>query len=113
MHDITEGGVLGAAWEMAEASGLGIEIFRDSIPIRNITQELCKFYNLNPLRLISSGSMLIACANDSEIVKELTKLGIQATTIGRFTEEKDKFIIDDLGSEILLPPISDEIYKII
>ena len=26
MHDVTEGGIFGALWEMAEASGVGLEI---------------------------------------------------------------------------------------
>lgn len=26
MHDVTEGGIYGALWELAEASGVGLEI---------------------------------------------------------------------------------------
>ena len=56
MHDVTEGGVFGALWEMAEASGVGLEIDLKKIPIRQETIEICEFFNLNPYQLISSGS---------------------------------------------------------
>ena len=33
MHDVTEGGIFGALWEMAEASGVGLEIeFKKRFP---------------------------------------------------------------------------------
>ena len=37
MHDITEGGVLGALWEVAEASNLGFKVYNDKMPISDIT----------------------------------------------------------------------------
>ena len=36
MHDITEGGVLGALWEVAEASNLGFKVYNDKMPISEI-----------------------------------------------------------------------------
>lgn len=41
MHDVTEGGIFGALWEMAEASGVGLEIDLKKIPIRQETVEVC------------------------------------------------------------------------
>lgn len=60
MHDVTEGGIYGALWEMAEASGIGLEVDLKSIPIRQETVELCEAFRLNPYLLISSGCMLMA-----------------------------------------------------
>ena len=44
MHDVTEGGIFGALWEMAEASGVGLEIDLKKIPIRQETVEVCEFF---------------------------------------------------------------------
>lgn len=44
MHDITEGGIFGALWEMAEASGVGLEIDLKKIPVRQETIEICEFF---------------------------------------------------------------------
>ena len=43
MHDVTEGGIFGALWEMAEASGFGLEIDLKKIPVRQETIEVCEF----------------------------------------------------------------------
>ena len=60
MHDVTEGGIFGAFWEMAAASGVGLEIDLKKIPIRQESVEICEFFGINPYELISSGSMLMA-----------------------------------------------------
>lgn len=63
MHDVTEGGVLGAAWEMAEAARCRVVIDRAAIPIHPATAEIAAALGLDPLRLLSSGAMLIACVD--------------------------------------------------
>ncbi len=55
MHDVTEGGIYGALWEVAEASGIGLEIDLKAIPVRQETIEICEYFELNPYYLISSG----------------------------------------------------------
>lgn len=39
MHDITEGGLLGALWEVAEGSKVGFTIYKNLLPISNITKK--------------------------------------------------------------------------
>jgi len=38
-----------------------------------------KVYGIDPLRLISSGCMIITCKNGRELVKELENNGIEAS----------------------------------
>lgn len=83
MHDATEGGVLGAVYEMVTASGLGVDLDADAVPVRPETAELCRFFHADPLKLVSSGSMLIACGDGDAMVKGLGARGIQAAVIGR------------------------------
>lgn len=51
MHDITEGGIYGALWEVASAAGIGVEVELEKIPIRQEMVEICEFYDLNPYQL--------------------------------------------------------------
>ncbi|HEX6988483.1 MAG TPA: AIR synthase related protein, partial [Bacillota bacterium] len=51
MHDVTEGGVLGALWEMAAAAGVGLEVDVDAIPVAPCTAAVCRALDLDPLRL--------------------------------------------------------------
>ena len=73
MHDVTEGGIFGALWEIAEASGVGLEIDLKKIPLKQETVEICEFFGINPYELISSGSMLMATEDGNGLVMELEK----------------------------------------
>lgn len=89
MHDVTEGGLATAAPEMAVAAGLGLNVNMDAIPIYPETRKLCNILSINPLGLISSGCLLIACKPDmtDALLDKLAQADIQATAIAVFTEE--------------------------
>ncbi len=109
MHDITEGGVLGALWEVAEASSAGFEVFFDKMPFTEITRKVCAGLGIDPLRLISSGSMLITCANGDKLVEQLRDKGIKATIIGKITRDGG-YLFQDGGKITVTPPERDELF---
>jgi hydrogenase expression/formation protein HypE len=113
MHDVTEGGVLGAAWEVAEASGVGVVIEREKIPVEPETIKISSYYGIDPLKLISSGCMIIACSDGKGLVKELEKNNIKATIIGHMTEDTSKKIISGDTIKDLMQPEADELYKVV
>lgn len=112
MHDITEGGVFGACWEMAEAAGLGLKVDLRKIPIKQETIEICDFFDINPYMLISSGCMLMAAPNGNRLVEVLQEEGVPASVIGLFTDNNDKIVINQDETRYLEPPASDELYKV-
>ena len=112
MHDATEGGILGAAWEMANAAGLGLKIYLDKIPVSQLTKKVCDYYEIDPYRLISSGVMLFAVKDSEKLISDLEKNNIKATEIGHFTSNGKRIIADEQVAE-LTPPESDELYKVI
>lgn len=112
MHDVTEGGIFGALWELGEASHVGMEIDLKKIPLRQETVEICEYYNINPYQLISSGVMLMVTDKANALVEELKKNGIPATVIGRIVEGNDKIVINEDEKRYLIPPKSDELYKV-
>ncbi|MDD3839367.1 MAG: AIR synthase family protein [Clostridia bacterium] len=112
MHDITEGGVYGAAWEIAEASGVGIELWKDDIKIARETEILCDFLNVDPYRLISSGSMLITAADCTRIISILKMNGIECNVIGKILDSSKRIKTGDGEYLELMPPDKDEIYKV-
>ncbi|MDP4090460.1 MAG: AIR synthase family protein [Bacillota bacterium] len=111
MHDITEGGVLGALWEVAEASGTGFEVMYEKMPIRPAALKVCEHLNIDPLKFISSGSMLITAPKGEELVTLLKKAGINAAVIGKITEGRGIMIKDGIEMEIE-PPQRDELFNI-
>lgn len=112
MHDVTEGGIYGALWELAEASGVGLEIDLKKIPVRQETIELCEYYRLNPYQLISSGCMLMTAPDGRRLVRDLEKAGIHATLIGHCVDGKAKKILNGEDTAYLERPKTDELYKI-
>ena len=85
MHDPTEGGLITGLHELAFASGCGLEIHGDLIPVLPETRLICDTLGLDPLGLIASGSLLLAVAAEAagDIIQALRSNGIRATEIGR------------------------------
>ncbi len=109
MHDITEGGVVGAVCEMCEASGTGALVDLAKVPVLDVTKKICAHYGIDVYGLISSGSMLIAAEDGGLVAQTLEKQGITASVIGR---------VDGSGAAkakngVLQPPRADELYKVI
>lgn len=111
MHDITEGGVLGALWEVANASNVGFKVYKSKMPITEIMSKVCKEFNVDPLRLISSGSMLITTNNPEKLLKALEDNGIKGTRIGEITA-RNGIVIDYDGAREVEPPETDELFNI-
>jgi hydrogenase maturation factor len=115
MHDPTEGGVAGGIHEMADASHLGFRVHKKKIPVRPETTEICNFFEIDPLQLTASGSLLIAVERDSadRVVGILSKEGITAEVIGEFLPSVEERIIiqEDGRSENLVRPVSDHLWS--
>ncbi len=114
MHDITEGGVLGAVWEAHKAIGRGIKIDEEKIPVTKITKEITSLLKIDYLRLISSGSMLIigSEANIANVKKELKIENIDSSIIGEIIDE-GLFLDRQQGLENIEAPKADELYRAI
>lgn len=99
MHDVTEGGILGAVFEMSLASNTGFVIHGDSIPIDRSTCLICDKLSIDPLKLIGSGSLLISCSARSSgtIIKRLISSGVPCANIGEFLPLKNGRALDRNG----------------
>ena len=122
MHDVTEGGVATAVYELATAAELGVVVYTDKLfgsPVlySDITRTLCNMFGLNPLGVISSGAMLIAVAPEKgeTICQSLGKAGISADIIGKFLPtESGMWLEDATGTRQPLPVFeTDEIAKLL
>ena len=112
MHALSEGGIFGALWEMAEASGIGMEVDLKKIPIRQETVEICEFFDLNPYKLLSGGALLIAAEDGAQVIRELTAAGIPAAIIGLATDSNDRVLLQQEERRFLESAQADEIYKV-
>lgn len=111
MHDITEGGVFGALWEMAESAGVGLTVDLKELPVKQATVEICNFFDINPYELMSSGSMLIVTDKGHDLVRELEKVHIHGAVVGKITDSNDRIVVNGEETRFLEPPKTDELYK--
>ncbi len=91
MHDPTEGGLSNGLWEMAHASGVGLHIEADAVPIYSETLKLCRLTGLQPWGLIASGALLLAveALDAQDIVGALQAHHVHAAVIGHAVEDAD------------------------
>ena len=112
MHDVSEGGIFGALWELAESAGVGLEIDLKKIPIRQETVEICEFFDMNPYKILSGGCLLIAATDGNSVVMELEKAGIPAVVIGKATDGNDRVLINEEERRFLETTQTDELYHL-
>jgi len=88
MHDPTEGGLAGALWELADASGRSLSIDLEAIPIPPISARICTLLEINPLEAIASGALLLAvhAPDAANICQALEGEGIRCAEIGHVGE---------------------------
>ncbi len=114
MHDPTEGGILNGIHEMADAPNLGVRVFEEKITVEPETAKICRFYEIDPLQLISSGALLIAAEPEAapKIIEKLAKEHIYAEVIGEFIQNLNKRILmkSDGSAEMLPRPVSDQLW---
>jgi len=98
MHDPTEGGIATGLMEIAEASGLGLEVRLEAIPVLAETQSLCSELKLDPLGLIASGCLVLTCdsADTPRLLEAFGQEGLRASLIGKMMPKEH-------GLEMLTP----------
>ncbi len=115
MHDPTEGGLATGIWEMAQASGVGLTVDFDAVPVPPESQALCDSYGLDPLGVIASGALLIALApaETGKLLAAFAQADIPAQVIGHATEPAGELKAWRGGRETVFPRFAvDEIARL-
>jgi hydrogenase maturation factor len=114
MHDPTEGGVAGGLHELADAANVGFQVYEEKILVSEETRKICAHFEIDPLQLISSGSLLIVAEKEKteEIVNRLSQNDVPASVIGEVKKpEFGRKIVSKTGKKVdLVRPISDHLW---
>lgn len=109
MHDLSQGGVFGALWELAEGCGLGLSVDLKKIPIRQETVEVCEVCNVNPYEMRSAGSLLMTSEDGPALADALQRAGISAAVIGKLTEGNERAIVNEGEKRFLDRPRGEDL----
>lgn len=113
MHDCTEGGVLGAVFEMALASGLGFELEEGKVPIAIETAKLCQKWGIDPMKLIGSGALLLSAekGREQEVISALAPLKV--SIVGTFKKSSKVLVRRDGTRMTLAEAPEDELWRVL
>lgn len=117
MHDVTEGGLIAALSEMAEASNVGFRVEWEQIQFPEEVRGLMEVYKLTDeqsLSMSSTGTILAAVSPEAEgkIKKALSQTDIEASFLGFFTEDKQRVLVRN-GDETSFPKRAYDPYEMI
>ncbi len=113
MHDPTEGGIIGGAYEIAEASKCSFIIYEDKVPIAEETRAICEALECDPLKLIASGALLAAVPRRS--LRKCLKAVRGLRVIGEFRSRKRGNVVirADGSEEKIREGVLDELWRLI
>jgi hydrogenase expression/formation protein HypE len=101
MHDATEGGVLGGLLEVAVASGNGMRVELEAIPLRPEVAAVCEHVGMDPYHAISEGTLIatVVPSRAEAFVAALFGDGIDAAIVGEVTEPGTPRVLVRDGAE--------------
>lgn len=113
MHDPTEGGIIGGAYELAEASGCSFTIYERKVPVAEETRRICEVLECDPLKLISSGALLAAIPRRKlgQAMKAVRDLKVIGEFRGR--REGSRVIKSDGSEEKVGEAALDELWRLL
>jgi hydrogenase maturation factor len=107
MHDATEGGVIGGLLEVAVASGAGIRVDHERIPVRPEVRAVCDHVGIDPYTAISEGTLIATVVPEraDAYVAKLADAGIEAAVVGEIlVGDEGRTIVRDGREEALAHP---------
>lgn len=95
MHDATEGGVIGGLFEVANASGVGMEIDESRFIYPDEVKMICEAFAIDPLAAIAEGSLLITVRPEysDQVIRKLKEVRIPSSVIGEVKDDPNKRIM--------------------
>jgi hydrogenase expression/formation protein HypE len=98
MHDATEGGVLAGLTEVAAASGVGMRVELEAVPVRPEVRAVCDHVGIDPYSSISEGTLIatVRPRHADGFLAALAEQGIEAAVVGDVTDpEKGTVLVAD------------------
>lgn len=112
MQVVREGGIFGGLWQLGEQNHVGLVVDLKKIPVKQETIEICEYFDINPYKMLSGGSILMTTDRGAALVDLLQEHQIQAAVIGRTTKNHDRIIRNHGEDRFLEPAREDAIYTV-
>lgn len=112
MRDATRGGVATVLNEIAQITGLGINVYENKIPINPVTSDMCEMFGFDPLYVANEGKVIIISSPDAaqQITDTLktNRYGINTAIIGVVNDKKRVTIETGIGGKRVIEMLYGE-----
>jgi hydrogenase expression/formation protein HypE len=114
MRDPTRGGVATVLNELAEKTGMGIEINENDLPVRKSVRAMCELLGFDPLHVANEGKVLIvapeSCAADILAVLKKDENGMESAIIGKIVDEHHGRVVlkNETGGRRIIDSLSGD-----
>ncbi len=119
LRDPTRGGVSATLNEIARASGVGIELVEDDLPVPAEVRDACGLLGLDPLQVANEGKLLAIVPGDQaeEVLAAMQShpLGVAATRIGTCVSEHPRMVVARTGlggTRVVDLPLGEQLPRI-
>jgi len=101
LRDATRGGISAVLVELAKASGVGIDIKEEKLPISDEVMGLCEIFGFEPMDLANEGTFVVAVKNeDAQKAEEILKrFNENASIIGEVTSQDKVTLTSPWGTK--------------
>ncbi len=113
MRDPTRGGLASVMQEIHQATGLGLRLLQEAVPVREPVTAVCEMLGYDPLYLACEGRVVaVISGDDADTALALWQQlpdGADAALIGTITESPQRVILEtSLGGERILEELEDD-----
>lgn len=119
LRDPTRGGLGGVLVDIAEGSGLGVEVYEEKIPLRKNTRHAAELLGLDPLGIANEGKVVAVCSEEAAeqalALLRARSLGREAAIIGELVEAQPplvELITNIKGRRIVTRPHGEALPRI-
>lgn len=112
-HDVSNGGVFGALWQLFSVCRCGGEVWLDRIPVKQEIIEVSEFFDINPYLMNGQGSLLLVTDKGRQLAEDFRSAGLEAEVIGVTKTGKDRKVILEEEERFLTPPKGDALHAVI
>ena len=101
MHDATECGLYGGLVEVAQASGVGMRIEKEAIPVPEVVSRVCGHFGIDPFTSISEGTLIVTCKpfRAQALLAAFSGVSIPAAIIGEVIGKERGIVLVEGGAE--------------
>lgn len=115
LTDLSEGGFYAALWRLSKKAQRGLRVDLKSVPVLQETIEIANYFDIDPYRMRSAGSLLAVTDDAERLTARLAESGICAVRIGELSpdpKDHDKILMSGEEIRYLDLPQPDELLKI-